>query len=536
MEFEPRSGMEANAAEPSAQDLQAPPPESAEATSASAETRVRRQHPSALIFDLVQTLRSLFVPGLAVIFVSRGDEFGWEFYAMVAVVPVAVIQVTRYLTLRYELRSTELVLRQGLFNRNERHIPFDRIQDIDTRQSPIHRLLGVAGVRLRTATDGAPEAELTALTSQAIAELRRAIQGARGNAATERAPSESDAHAESGDLEAPDSPRRAPRLGLSARDLLTLSLVRNRGLLALAATLGIAGQYGILDRVTDLPFLDALKNIPGIGELAGFGFVGFGFVFLVLLSPLISIPWTFLRYGNFKLELDGEHLRIEKGLWTRTSLALPRRRIQRLSIVEGPLHRLFGVVSVYAINAGRSGADPGATGGSELVPILERHLVDAFLRTFTPEFQVQGEWRPPHPRARQRLRRGALIAPVVLGLLLAKPLGLWALAVTALLLAYSLPSAKREADWLAWQVTEDKVASRVGAYVRRTIIAPVSKLQTATERESVLDRRWGMRHLLLDTAGGLGVRPLELRLMEAKETQRLREALSVRVDDSDFRW
>ena len=507
---------------------------------AATPTPVRRQHPSALIFDLAQTLRSLAVPGLAVFFVSRGEGVGWEYYAMIAIVPIAVIQVVRYLTLRYELRSTELVLRQGLLNRNERHIPLDRIQDIDTRQSPIHRFLGVAGVRLRTATDGAPEAELAALTSEAIAELRTAIQNARGRPDTRHAEGEALEPLGPSTHEAPAQVARGPRLGLSSRDLLALSFVRNRGLIAIAAAFGLVAQYGLLDglieRVDDLPFLGVLNEIPGIGQFVGFGFLGVASVVLVLVSPLISIPWTFLRYGNFRLELDDEHLRIEKGLWTRTSLALPRSRIQRLSIVESPLHRVFGVVSIHAINAGRSGADAGAVGGSELVPILERRLLDAFLRAFTPEFHLEGEWRAPHQRAGKRLRRAALITPAVVGLLLAKPLGFWALLVVLPMLAYGLPRAKREANWLAWQVTDDRVASRVGAYVRRTIIAPVSKLQTATERESLLDRRWGMRHLTLDTAGGLGVRPLELRLMDAPETARLRERLSAQVDGSDFRW
>jgi uncharacterized membrane protein YdbT with pleckstrin-like domain len=129
-----------------------------------------------------------------------------------------------------------------------------------------------------------------------------------------------------------------------------------------------------------------------------------------------------------------------------------------------------------------------------------------------------------------------VLGPVLLGLLLAWPLGLWALPIVGFLLLLGVPQARREARWLAWSVSDTQVASRIGAYVRRTVVAPVSKLQTADERESVFDRRWGMRHLRLDTAGGLGVRSLELRFMDAADSERLRRRLAEQVDHSDFRW
>ncbi len=42
------------------------------------------------------------------------------------------------------------MIRSGLIFRNERHVPFSRIQNVDAIQNVFHRLFGVAEVRVET--------------------------------------------------------------------------------------------------------------------------------------------------------------------------------------------------------------------------------------------------------------------------------------------------------------------------------------------------------------------------------------------------
>jgi len=65
----------------------------------------------------------------------------------------------------YELEGGALRLEQGVLTRKLRAVPFDRIQQVDLVRKPLHRLLGVATLRVETAGGG----------KEAEADLRRAI-------------------------------------------------------------------------------------------------------------------------------------------------------------------------------------------------------------------------------------------------------------------------------------------------------------------------------------------------------------------------
>ena len=54
------------------------------------------------------------------------------------------------------------------------------------------------------------------------------------------------------------------------------------------------------------------------------------------------MAWATLRLHGFRLTREGEDLRTEYGLLTRVAATIPLRRIQTLTLREGPLHRLVG--------------------------------------------------------------------------------------------------------------------------------------------------------------------------------------------------
>ena len=78
-------------------------------------------------------------------------------------VPVVVGSLIRYWNYLYRLEGDELIVRDGLVTRNERHVPYARIQNIDLVQNPLHRMLGVAEVRVETAGGEKPEVVMRVL-------------------------------------------------------------------------------------------------------------------------------------------------------------------------------------------------------------------------------------------------------------------------------------------------------------------------------------------------------------------------------------
>ena len=139
----------------------------------------QRLHPSTLLFDLAKHVKQFARAGgagalrhVAVDRRTRRDvrphAVRWELWLLVLFVPAAVVSIVRYLTFRLRYDDHELVIRSGLIFRNERHVPFSRIQNVDAIQNVFHRLLGVVEVRVETGGGKEEEAKLSVLPHAAF--------------------------------------------------------------------------------------------------------------------------------------------------------------------------------------------------------------------------------------------------------------------------------------------------------------------------------------------------------------------------------
>src|SRR5215204_3980952 len=84
----------------------------------------------------------------------------------------------------YELESGALRLEEGVLARKLRAVPFDRIQQVDLVRKPLHRLLGVATLRVETAGGGsAAEVDLDVVTLAEAQALRSSLLRAKARLA-----------------------------------------------------------------------------------------------------------------------------------------------------------------------------------------------------------------------------------------------------------------------------------------------------------------------------------------------------------------
>ena len=170
--------------EPGAADGQAGIP-APEVAAADAE---RRLHPMSGLCVLLQQLRQFIVPLLALVVFGRGSDdgygYGSELWPLVGVGALAVVSVWQYFTYRYGVSGDALVVRSGLFERSVRVIPFARIHNVALQQSLLHRLVGVAEVRLESAGGAKPEAEMRVLKLEDALALEQLVRH-RGAVATE---------------------------------------------------------------------------------------------------------------------------------------------------------------------------------------------------------------------------------------------------------------------------------------------------------------------------------------------------------------
>src|ERR687893_1122018 len=149
-------------------------------------SEARRLHPAAMIIDAVKTIRrwvsAFVIPGIALL-ASRGfSTQTLVLILLVALVAAAFAALWGFLSWRattYEVSGGAFHLRQGVLQKNERTIPLEHVQSVDTVQGIIQRLFGVVELRVETAGGGAnePDASLAALDRDAAQTLRQEIEG-----------------------------------------------------------------------------------------------------------------------------------------------------------------------------------------------------------------------------------------------------------------------------------------------------------------------------------------------------------------------
>jgi membrane protein YdbS with pleckstrin-like domain len=99
----------------------------------------------------------------------------WQFWLLIFLVPATIVAIMRYFSFRLRYEGTELVIRSGIVFRNERLVPYARIQNLDAVRNVVHGLLGVTEVRVETGGGQAPEATISVLHETVFEEMRRRI-------------------------------------------------------------------------------------------------------------------------------------------------------------------------------------------------------------------------------------------------------------------------------------------------------------------------------------------------------------------------
>src|SRR3712207_565986 len=148
----------------------------------------RPLHPAGMLIAAIKSVRrslsAFIIPGIAFL-ASRGFDPQTLVLVLLGALGVAALgTVWGFLSWRattYEVAGGAFRLRQGVVQKNERTIPLDHVQSVDTVQGIIQRFFGVVEIRVETAGGGTsePDASLSALDRASAEALRREIEGAR---------------------------------------------------------------------------------------------------------------------------------------------------------------------------------------------------------------------------------------------------------------------------------------------------------------------------------------------------------------------
>lgn len=486
----------------------------------------RRLHPLSWLFVLLQQLRQFLLPLALLLLFGVGDRNQW--WGLLAVAALASMSLWQYFTYRYRIGTDSLLVRSGLLERSLREIPFSRIHHVGVHQTPLHRMFGVAEVRLESASGRQPEAEMRVLRLADAHALEALIRAhARSQETAIQSHSADAASAET------------ILLSLPPGELVRLGLLSRRGLLAVGA--GIAASSQINVEVLAAPLEQALRRALAWFDLHPFSATEYAAasVSAALLAALVlqalAVALTALQYGRFQLSRHGQRLTITRGLLSRSRGSLPLHRIQAWNIRAGIGYRWLRrrrltVATVTAIGESRRPAV------HELAPIVRPERCDALLRQLLPAaaWPIR-DWRPLHRRASWLFAcPGLTLSGLLAGLgwhgfgntgglaLLCWPWILWL--------------AGRRARHAGWRLQAESIAIRDGGWSHRWQAAELDKLQTLEVSQSPLQRWLGMATLTLDTAGDGPETLLRIRGLALADAVGLQKRLAGRVARRPLRW
>ncbi len=401
--------------------------------------------------------------------------------ALVTIAAVAGWEYLYYKRYRYNRTTDSLDINSGVLSRTSREIPLRRIQNVDIKQNIIHRFMGISELNIETAGGSTSEVNLRYIDEDEALKIQRWI---RTNKNREKQETES-------------TERTNDIYEISPRELFYLSFFSIDLRLIAAATFIIS-------------FIQPIEL--EIYRRLGLIIASAVFISLVILLGLLALLWmigiatTITRYYDFTLQKSATSLEYQRGLLNRYTGSIPMDKIQSITIRENPLMRFFNYASLNVETAGYSPNQSRQQGSEVAVPLATREKVmDISNQIKTIE---EGEFTRPPRRARRRyIMRYLLIITFITSILyLSSYLTEYQLLWYLPLLMIPITPAAAHLKWLnrGYIKGEKYIATRNGFWNRKTQLVPYYRLQTLSMSSTILQKRWGISTVTIDTAGSYG--------------------------------
>lgn len=490
-----------------------------------------------LLVHPVRTLWSMAFP-LAIAFfgATRGDGANpWWIWVGIAGGVIALLAgVFTWFITRYRFTDEQLQLRTGLLSRRMLTAPLDRVRSVDIESSPVHRVLGLAKVKIGTGVD-LSRIELDGLSQQQAADLRtyllRRSQITRGGpdglGAGEPAGS---ARGESGGPHAheqgegstgpgagtypPSTVQMQPEVELARIDWSWLRFAP----FSLSSLVVVAGAVGVLAQFGDELPIDQVEVAQDawtwlaaravlILAAAATVAVALGWVLLSTLSYVMT--WWNLRVVR---EPNG-NLRVTRGLLTTHSQTIERAKVRGVVMGEPFLLRFVKGAELSAIATGI-----GAGGSAKVLPPAPRQVVTQIGHELLEEAGPLTMSLTGHgPQARRRIHVRHLWTTLILTGLVAIPTYLipwgwfelfpWWLPVAVLIVVGPLNLLLAESTWrnLGHGLTQAHLVVQTGTVIRTREALERAGIIGWVIHQGFFQRRRGLSDLSATTAAGAEV-------------------------------
>lgn len=419
--------------------------------------------------------------------------------------------IAYYQRFQYELTRDTFNVHSGVFARRDREIPYYRVQNVSIARNIIHRLLGIAEVRVETAGGDTAEVHLRFVSQSEANRLQQEITERKRDEKPERDEGIIvDEAIERGDKLYVIAPNELALLGVISFDIRLVVFV-----LALAVLLEPGTMAELLVAVP------ALVMAPA------------AIVAIYIIGAAVSGIVAVTNYWDFTLVRLSDELRFDRGLLRQFSGSIPLKKVQSMTISENVLARRFGYARLLIETA--SFAPGEASGSQTAVPIATRGRIDQLAQSIEP-FKRPTFTRPPRRARRRYFFRYIGVVIILTGIAFAVDfIQLFAFEWQWTLGLLILTPVAAHLKWvnLGYSVQDDYVITMAGFWTRRITIVPYHRTQTVFQSQNIFQRRRHLATVRIDTAGSRSLRGQDAVALDIdeKDASALRELIHDRMQD-----
>ncbi len=490
----------------------------------------KRLHPLTILYRAIASAPGVLIPFYFVY--TQGSIEDWLYILIGVIVGIFLLPgiLLNYVYFTYYITPDEVVIRSGILSRKQRNIPIARVQNVESSQNFLQRLLGLVKIRIETAGGGETEGLLEFVSKKEAEMINQIIDSYKARLEEAAAnPMEGGPSRHSADInfiESNKTNRTSQKdsliFSMSLWDVTLYGMLRLRPtiLILFAWLFSMSQQFGFYD-FDDLPTDDIEGYIQSIDIATLIAYLIVGVIAFLIASWLIDIALTINKYYGFKLSKESGKLHTEFGLLGKKKGTIPLEKLQMTVIFTNAIRRKLGFYGLKLETAGFA-AQQGKV--SEVaVPFTKFERLLRIAKDVTKIEYPDELINVSRKTIRRAMVRYVLAFIFPLAGLYFVTSWFWLLLVLVPLFYYG---AVLRYQFRGYYITGDTVIIKQGFWFQRIIIIPIAKIQTLNIRQTFFQRRLGLASLIVDTAAGSTIYDAKIDDIDQNDAEEIMQRLN----------
>lgn len=455
----------------------------------------QRQSPFAvaiMFFYIFRVVIGQVWPFAIGIFFGKKENIGMKFLIIGGglVLYILIKTLLDYWFMKFSIQQGQLLVRKGVFTKKKVTIPLERIQAVHLEQSLLHSLTGTYKVLIDTAGTDEAELKIYAIAAEDATVLRNILLNAMQQAVDD-GKSEATVAVNNYQLVSKLSIGGLFKLSLSANHLETMGII---------AAFVIGKYEDIKPLINRIPLLQQLDSYSDTVQFTWTVITSLVIISLII-TMLISIVRTFLRFYDYTVKKDGKGFHIRWGLLQVKQKMIPFNKIQMVSWRSNFVRRLIGLGLLHLKVAGQK--EEKVKLRLEL-PITSPEQVTSIIHTYQVSLprQDSGQGYQIHPS--YILQRAFLITLPALLILTIGFYFIWQWNSLWILLWWPISIAKNWWYWMNFRfwISTEGLQRYASTFGKTEMLLNWNNIQYVHLRQSLFQKKRGLATLFLHTAAG----------------------------------